>query len=387
MWESFLRSQVPSAATAAFPLSETMTLPLPEVKSLADCVSFNHAVRPFLSQVAGLPEQLQPVIAAKDVNALKAVYLATNPLATALAFTIFLSGFFIIFSEITRNYSQVDRFWSILPSIFNVHFAVWARLSGLRTLNLDTIAAISLIWTVRLTFNYWRRGGYSYGSEDYRWSIIRSRVNNRFLFFLFNISFISVIQPLLLLLLTTPTYNFLLLALLPGGESFELSDLIFSRVAFFFIILEFFADQQQWKFQTAKTEYNNSARIPGNLKDQYDPEDLERGFVVSGLWSLSRHPNFAAEQAIWLTLYLWNAYRTEQYAQWTATGVIGLLLIFQGSVRLTEGISSSKYPEYREYQARVGRFIPRLSVAPKYKGKNKKKKKAVQSNPNDKKEE
>lgn len=237
-----------------------------------------------------------------------------------------------------------------------------------------------------MTFNYWRRGGYKIGSEDYRWSIVQSTVNNRFLFFLFNITFISVIQPLLLLLLTTPTYNFILLARLPGGEAFELPDLAFSRVAFSLVVIEFFADQQQWNFQNAKHEYNNSARLPSNLRDQYDPEDLERGFVVSGLWSLSRHPNFAAEQAIWLTLYLWNAYRTEQYVQWTGLGIVGLMAIFQGSVRLTEGISSGKYPEYKEYQARVGRFIPRLSVAPRYKG-SKNKKKAVKSEATDKKEE
>ncbi|KAL4781497.1 hypothetical protein BJX76DRAFT_359864 [Aspergillus varians] len=363
-----------------------MTLPLPEVNSLADCVSFNHAVRPFLLQLAALPEQLQPALATKDVNALKDFYLSTNPLATAVAFTLFTSVLFIVFSELNRNYSQVDRFWSILPSVFNVHFAIWARLSGLRTLTLDTIAAISVIWTIRLTFNYWRRGGYSIGAEDYRWSIVRSRINNRFVFFLFNVTFISVIQPLLLLLLTTPTYSFLLLARLPGGEAFELADLIFSRVAFVFILLEFFADQQQWKFQNAKTDYNNSARIPSNLKDQYDPEDLERGFVVSGLWSLSRHPNFAAEQAIWLTLYLWSAYRTEQYVQWTGLGIFGLILIFQGSVRITEEISAGKYPEYQEYQARVGRFIPRFSVAPRYKG-GKTKKKTLQSETKDKKAE
>ncbi|KAI9367431.1 hypothetical protein BJX61DRAFT_547485 [Aspergillus egyptiacus] len=364
-----------------------MTLPLPEVKSLADIVSFNDAVRPFLSQVVALPEQLKPAVAAKDVNALKEIYLSTNPLATALAFTILLSALFIITSEINRNYSQVDRFWSILPSVYNVHYAVWARLSGLRTLNLDTIAAISVVWTIRLTYNYWRKGGYSIGSEDYRWAIVRSQVNNRFIFFLFNITFISVIQPLLLLLITTPTYNFLLLARLPGGEAFELPDLIFSRLAFVFILLEHFADQQQWKFQNAKKEYNQSARIPAHLKDQYSPEDLERGFVVSGLWSLSRHPNFAAEQAIWLTLYFWNCYRTETYVQWTSLGAVGLLLIFQGSVRLTEQISTGKYPEYQEYQARVGRFIPRLSVAPRYKSTKNKQKKVAQSVPKSEKEE
>ncbi|KAL5343354.1 hypothetical protein BJX70DRAFT_393922 [Aspergillus crustosus] len=354
------------------------SLPLPEIKSLADVVSFNHAVRPFLSQVAALPELLKPAVVAKDVTALTDIYLSTNPLTTAVAFTLFLSVIFIITGEINRNYSQVDRLWPILPSLFNVHFAVWARLSGLRNLNLDTIAGVSLIWTVRLVYNYWRKGGYSIGSEDYRWAIVRARVNNRFLFFLFNITFISVIQPIILLLITTPTYNFLLLSRLPGGEAFELPDLIFSRAAFVFIILETFADQQQWKFQNAKKDYNANARIPGHLKDQYSPEDLERGFVVSGLWSLSRHPNFASEQAIWLTLYFWNCYRTEHYIQWTSIGVVGLLAIFQGSVRLTEKITAGKYPEYQEYQARVGRFIPRFSVAPRYKG-GKNKKKAVQA--------
>ncbi|KAL3474170.1 hypothetical protein BJX99DRAFT_248392 [Aspergillus californicus] len=363
-----------------------MALPLPEVKSLADCVSFNHAVRPFLSQIIALPERLHPALAAKDANALQDIYLSTNPLATAVAFTLFTSVLFILAAEINRNYSQVDRFWSILPSVFNVHFAVWARLSGLRTSSLDTIAVISLVWTARLTFNYWRRGGYSVGSEDYRWAIVRSRVNNGFIFFLFNITFISVIQPLLLLLITTPTYNFLLLSRLPGGEAFELPDLVFSRIAFFFLIIEYLADQQQWKFQNAKKEYNISARIPAKLRDQYSPEDLERGFVVSGLWSLSRHPNFAAEQAIWLIMYLWSCYRTETYVQWTGLGVFGLLIIFQGSVRLTEGISASKYPEYEEYQARVGRFIPRLSASPRYKSKNKKRK-AVQANTKSEKDE
>lgn len=224
-----------------------------------------------------------------------------------------------------------------------------------------------------MTWNYWRKGGYKVGSEDYRWEVVRANVPNRFLFFIFNATFISLVQPLLLLLLTAPTYNFLLLAQLPAEQSFELPDLGFSRVAFFFLIIEFFADQQQWHFHCAKHEYQNSARISGQYKDQFTPEDLERGFAVTGLWSLSRHPNFAAEQAIWLTLYLWNCYRTESFVQWTGLGIFGLLLIFQGSVKLTESISASKYPEYSDYQARVGRFIPRLSVKPKYKSASKKK--------------
>ncbi|KAA8647263.1 hypothetical protein EYZ11_009225 [Aspergillus tanneri] len=351
-----------------------MALPLPTIQSVADCASFNHTVLPFLSQLATLPERLQVAAATKDVNILKDIYLSTNPFISALGLSLALSAFFLAFSEINRNYSQVDRFWSLLPALYNVHFAIWARMTGLRTLSLDTIAVISVMWGARLTFNFWRKGGYSIGSEDYRWQIIRSKINNCFLSFVFNVVFISLTQSLLLLLITAPTYNFLLLSRLPDMRSFELPDLVFSRVTFFFLIIEYFADQQQWQFQRAKREYQETARIPEPYKGQFTPEDLERGFVVSGLWSLSRHPNFAAEQAIWLTLYLWNCYRMETYVQWTGIGILGLLLIFQASTSLTESVTASKYPEYTDYQARVGRLIPRFSAKPRYKGGNKKKK-------------
>lgn len=222
-----------------------------------------------------------------------------------------------------------------------------------------------------MTFNYWRKGGYQIGAEDYRWQIVRSKVNNRFLFFIFNIVFINLAQNLLLLFVTAPTYNFILLSQIKDAQPFSVPDLLFSRFTFSLIMIEYFADQTQWNFHCAKSEYHKNARISEPYKSQFTAEDLERGFVVNGLWSLSRHPNFAAEQGIWLTLYLWNCFRTESYLQWTGLGVLGYLLIFQGSTPLTESISASKYPEYREYQARVGRFIPRFSIEPRYKNSKK----------------
>lgn len=218
---------------------------------------------------------------------------------------------------------------------------------------------------VRLTFNYWRKGGYKIGSEDYRWQVLRSRIPNRFVFFLFNVLFISLTQSLLLNLITAPSYIFIVLSRLPEGSTFEIPDLVFSRLLVFFIIIEFFADQQQWKFQQAKKSYQKTARIPEEYKSQFTAEDLDRGFVVSGLWSFCRHPNFAAEQAIWLTLYAWDCWTTQTYVNWSGAGALAYLLLFHASTQLTEGITASKYPEYNDYQARVGKFIPRWSVEPR----------------------
>jgi steroid 5-alpha reductase family enzyme len=86
------------------------------------------------------------------VHSLRAVYLATNPLVSAIAFSGALAGLLFIAAEINRNYSQIDRFWSILPALYNVHFALWARLSGIQTQTLDTIAVVTVVWSVSFAF-------------------------------------------------------------------------------------------------------------------------------------------------------------------------------------------------------------------------------------------
>jgi steroid 5-alpha reductase family enzyme len=128
-----------------------------------------------------------------------------------------------------------------------------------------------------------------------------------------------------------------------------------------FVLLTFFADQQQWHFQNAKHSYQKTAKVP----PKFNREDLDRGFLVSGLWSWSRHPNFAAEQAFWMTLYQWGCYTTNCMYNWSGFGALAYLALFQASTWLTELISASKYPEYKEYQARVGKFLPRLGTEPK----------------------
>ncbi|KZF24168.1 DUF1295-domain-containing protein [Xylona heveae TC161] len=326
--------------------------PLPVVKTVSDCADFSRTVLPYLPQLRELPSQIFHSI--QDPQQLKEIYVSTNPLILAFAFSLFLSPLFLFSSQINKNYSQVDRFWSILPTLYNAHFVTWAHMVGLPTLRQDTLIAFSVVWSLRLTYNYWRKGGYSIGSEDYRWKIVQSWMSPS-LFFLFNVVFISTFQSILLFLITTPTYVLLLASRVTGNEN-TTGDLVFSRVLMALILVEFFADQQQWAFQEAKKEYQKTAKVPR----KFNQEDLDRGFVVSGLWSWSRHPNFAAEQAIWIILYQWGCYTTDTLFNWTVVGSIFYAFLFQGSTWLTESISAKKYPEYREYQKLVPKFIPKL---------------------------
>jgi steroid 5-alpha reductase family enzyme len=140
---------------------------LPIIKSIADCTDFSLTVKPYVSQLWTSGEALARCYS--DTGLVKELYLETNPLVTAFAVSLFLAPIFLIVSEVNRNFSQVDRLWSILPTIYNAHYVTWAHLNGLPTQRLDTLIAFSTVWSLRLTFNYWRKGGYSIGSEDYRW--------------------------------------------------------------------------------------------------------------------------------------------------------------------------------------------------------------------------
>jgi steroid 5-alpha reductase family enzyme len=149
------------------------------------------------------------------------------------------------------------------------------------------------------------------------------------------------------------------------------ADMAYMAAELGLIAIETIADQQQWgnlessirtravanlpsDYQLAKKRYLKTAKVPRG----FNQADLDRGFVTSGLWGFSRHPNFAAEQSIWFFLYQWGCYTTKSLYNWTAIGPLFLILLFQGSTWFTESITSRKYPDYRDYRSKVGMFVP-----------------------------
>jgi steroid 5-alpha reductase family enzyme len=214
-----------------------------------------------------------------------------------------------------------------------------------------------LLNQTRLTYNYFRKGGYSVGSEDYRWAIIKDYVGPVGMF-IFNITFISFGQSILLALVTFPAYVLLLterLATYDGPiKAWSPTDTAIAAVMLALIATSYLADQQQWNFHAAKAEYRKRARVPHG----WQRAELERGFLTSGLFAYSRHPNFAAEQGFWVTLYLWSCAATGTAYNWSGIGAASYLLLFQGSTWLTELLSSQKYPEYKEYQQQISMFLP-----------------------------
>lgn len=107
-----------------------------------------------------------------------------------------------LLSVITREYSWVDRIWSIVPQCYVAYFAYCSDFKDPR---LVMILVLTTLWGLRLTFNFARKGGYKKGGEDYRWAALRARMQP-WQYQVFNVFFIAGYQNLLLFLLAVPAW-------------------------------------------------------------------------------------------------------------------------------------------------------------------------------------
>jgi len=119
---------------------------LPALKSLEGCADYYTTVEPFLPQLYELPEKLLQT--AQNGSSFVDLYATTNPFISGLAISIVLGAVFLVVAEVNKNYSQVDRCWSILPTVYIAHFNLWARLNGIPSQRLDAALFYSTIWSV-----------------------------------------------------------------------------------------------------------------------------------------------------------------------------------------------------------------------------------------------
>jgi hypothetical protein len=121
---------------------------VPLVKSVQDCANYTTSIAPYIHELYTFPSQVVAHIS--SFNELRNIYSTTNPAISGLAIALLISPIFIIAAEINRNYSQVDRAWSILPTVYNAHYALWARLNRLPSSKVDNVLIFSALWSVSL---------------------------------------------------------------------------------------------------------------------------------------------------------------------------------------------------------------------------------------------
>jgi len=248
--------------------------------------------------------------------------------------------------------SIVDRLWSNLPYIYT-----WVLVTATPTPRLIVMGVLSTAWGLRLTYNFVIKGGFS-GGEDYRWVELRKHFMNSppilpccslgVHFEVFNAVFICLAQLLIILGFTSP-------AVLAAEDDARPLNSVDAAAAVLFVgclACETVADRQMYAFQTEKYRRINAEEPLG---------DYAKGFIDSGLWAYSRHPNYFGELGMWWAYYLFGVAASGSWLNWTFVGPLFLNVLFlppQASLDVTEALSSRKYKAYGDYQARVSRCIP-----------------------------
>ena len=271
-----------------------------------------------------------------------------NALVTMTKLYIGSCIYCFVISEIAENYSQVDKFWSTIPIVYVWYFTLVSEMNERMVL----MAILVTIWGLRLTYNFARRGGFSIyfwkGEEDYRWVEVKKSMpilSGRMQWSVFNLFFICLYQMGLIFLFTLP----ILSAWQGSDTSLYWADYLIAGLMLLLIVLETISDQQQYDFQNEKYK---KIELGQSLEGDY-----KRGFITSGLWAYSRHPNYTCEQLIWITFYLFSVSATGQWINWSIIGCILLVILFYSSAKFSENITSNKYTDYKKYQENTPMFI------------------------------
>merc|ERR1719319_332645 len=163
--------------------------------------------------------------------------------SSSLAACAILTCLTFVSGLLTGNVSQVDKVWSLAPPLYTLLLHLCSPCP--RSL---LLLLLSCSWGLRLTYNFSRRGGYSWppwrGEEDYRWDHVRTwpLLDTSLGWHLFHLTFICIYQNLLLLSLALP-------ALLCSPSPLNHLDLLATATFLLLLLVETVADQQQWEFQ------------------------------------------------------------------------------------------------------------------------------------------
>ncbi|MEZ4427214.1 MAG: DUF1295 domain-containing protein [Nannocystaceae bacterium] len=227
-----------------------------------------------------------------------------------------------------RDASIVDPWWSICFLLVTANTAIQTGLSPGKTLVLAAVA----VWAQRLWLHLLLR---SRGKpEDPRYARFRRRYGPARYWWV-SLFQVFLLQGTLALVISTPLALSAAAAPPDPITAFDLVGLAVFVVGFAF---EAIADHQLQRFR----------------------DDPQRGEVLdTGLWRLSRHPNYFGEAALWWGLWLCALDQPGGWSTGFAPALMTFLLLRVSGVTMLDAHMTATRPSYREYARRTSAFWPR----------------------------
>jgi steroid 5-alpha reductase family enzyme len=251
-----------------------------------------------------------------------------HPILVAGAADLAATLVVFLFSLAFNNSSLYDPYWSVVPPFLALYWLLRAGAGGLPVRQV-VVLALLVAGAIRLTAN-WLHRWRGLAHEDWRYASYR-RAGAAY----WPISFLGFhLMPTVLVFLGCLP---LLPALSSGARRFGVLDVAAAAVTAAALAIEALADRQLDRFLL-------EAR-PGQILD-------------TGLWALSRHPNYFGEVLFWWGLWLFGLAAAPAWA-WTVVGPASITALFLGvSIPMMDRHLLEHRPHYAEHRRLRSAFLP-----------------------------
>ena len=240
--------------------------------------------------------------------------LIADVLATVLTF---------LFSLLFKNASVYDPYWSVQPIVILVGFAVGAQLTLLRALLLVAVC----LWGVRLTAN-WAYTFHGLTHQDWRYTMLHDKTG---IFYpIINFVGIHMVPTLIVYGCTLPAVYAFTEEAACGALS-----VLFFLLSIGAVVLQGASDVQMHRFRKQKIG----------------------GFIRTGLWKYSRHPNYLAEILMWWGIGLCVVSALPHRWYLLAGAFANTILFLAVSIPMADKRQSAK-PGFAEYKRATRMLLP-----------------------------
>lgn len=254
----------------------------------------------------------------------------THPVAVGLAADLVATAVIFGFSVAFSNSSFYDAYWSVVPPPLALYW-IWRAEPSVNGWRQLVVLTLVTLWGARLTYN-WARGWGGLAHEDWRYVDLRHSSGRAY----WLVSFVGIhLMPTLQVFLGCLS---VWVAVGVGTRPLNLLDGLALLVTGGAIWIEARADKELVRFRRS-----NPPR---------------EAILASGLWSLSRHPNYFGEMSFWWGLWLFALAADPSY-WWCVVGPLAITLLFRfASLPLIETRMLSRRPDFAAHQQRVSMVVP-----------------------------